>query len=73
MLEQTELVEKLLEENEAFKKAFTEHKGYKQRIAELEKKGILNKEERLEEKRLKKLKLALKDNMEKILLSTLKG
>jgi len=73
MLEQTELVERLILENEAFKKAYTEHKGYKQRVAELEKKGILNNEERLEEKRLKKLKLALKDNMEKILLSAVEG
>lgn len=73
MLEQTELVERLLEENEAFKKAFTEHKGYKQRVCELEKKGILNTEERLEEKRIKKLKLALKDDMEKMLSAALEG
>ncbi len=73
MLEQTELVERLLEENEAFKKAYNEHKGYKQRVCELEKKGILNSEERLEEKRLKKLKLALKDDMEKMLIEAMEG
>ncbi len=73
MLEQTELVERLLEENEAFKKAYTEHKDFKRRVGELEKKGILNAEERLEEKRLKKLKLALKDDMEKILLAAAEG
>jgi len=69
MLEQTELVERLIEENEAFKKAFLEHKEYKQRVWELEKKGILNDNEILEEKKLKKLKLALKDEMEQILLA----
>jgi len=73
MLEQTELVERLLEENEAFKKAYAEHKEYKQRVAELEKKTILSSEERVEEKRLKKLKLALKDNMEKMLLAAVEG
>ncbi len=69
MLEQTELVKRLLEENEAFKKAFLEHKEYKQRVWELEKKGILNDNEVLEEKKLKKLKLALKDEMEQMLLA----
>ncbi len=73
MLEQTELVEKLLEENEEFRKAYEEHKEYKQRVAELEKKGILNEEELLEEKKLKKLKLALKDKMEKMLAAAIEG
>ncbi|MFQ5427872.1 MAG: DUF465 domain-containing protein [Thermodesulfobacteriota bacterium] len=67
MLEQTELVERLLEENEVFKKAYLEHKEYKQRVAELERKGILNEDEIFEEKKLKKLKLALKDEMEQML------
>ncbi|MFQ5480116.1 MAG: hypothetical protein ACE5DW_02455 [Thermodesulfobacteriota bacterium] len=67
MLEQTELVKRLLEENETFKKAYLEHKEYKQRVMELEKKGILNEDEILEEKKLKKLKLALKDDMEQML------
>ncbi|MFQ5354852.1 MAG: DUF465 domain-containing protein [Thermodesulfobacteriota bacterium] len=67
MLEQTELVERLLEENDAFKKAFMEHKEYKQRVVELEKKGILSDDEIFEEKKLKKLKLALKDEMEQML------
>ena len=73
MLEQTELVEKLLEENEEFRKAYEEHKKYKLRVAELEKKGILNAEEELEEKRLKKLKLALKDKMERMLAAAVEG
>jgi uncharacterized protein YdcH (DUF465 family) len=73
MLEQTELVEKLLEENEEFRKAYEEHREYKLRVAELEKKGILNEEELLEEKKLKKLKLALKDKMEKMLAAAVEG
>ena len=73
MLEQKELVERLLEENEEFRKAFEEHREYKRRVKELEKKGVLTEDERLEEKRLKKLKLALKDRMEEMLASAVEG
>jgi len=73
MLEKTELVERLLEENDDFRKAYNEHREYKQRVWELEKKGILTEEERLEEKKLKKLKLALKDSMERMLADAVEG
>ncbi|MFQ5442291.1 MAG: DUF465 domain-containing protein [Thermodesulfobacteriota bacterium] len=62
-----ELVEKLLDEDEAFRKAFNTHREFQKRVEAMEKKPHLNSDEVLEKKRLKKLKLALKDEMETII------
>ena len=43
-----------------------EHQTYEKRLEELNKKAWLTPEEELEAKRLKKLKLHLKDQMEKL-------
>ncbi len=59
------IVEKLIEEDEEFRKKYKIHKDYERKIDRLEKKSHLTAEESLEKNRLKKLKLALKDEMEK--------
>jgi len=60
-----EMVEKLIEEDEDFKKKFKTHKDFERKIERLEKKAHLTPEETIEKNRLKKLKLALKDEMER--------
>lgn len=67
MENQEEWVKKLLEEDEAFRKTYKAHKDYENQISRLEKKPHLSAEETVEKNRLKKLKLALKDEMEKII------
>lgn len=62
-----ETVKRLLEEDEDFKKTWKVHKDYENKLAKLEKKPHLSPEEIVEKNRLKKLKLALKDEMEKII------
>lgn len=60
-------LKRLIEENDAFRKAYRAHKEYEKKVAELEKKTHLTSDEELERMRLKKLKLSLKDEMEKII------
>ncbi|MBI5491817.1 MAG: DUF465 domain-containing protein [Deltaproteobacteria bacterium] len=67
MEKQEEMVKKLLAEDDAFKKTYKAHKDYENKINRLEKKPRLSAEETVEKNRLKKLKLALKDEMEKII------
>lgn len=59
-----ERIEKLIEEDEDFKKKYKTHKDYERKIERLEKKAHLTPAETIEKNRLKKLKLALKDEME---------
>lgn len=67
MSQNDEIVEKLIKEDEGFRSAFKAHKRYGEQVAKMEKKGHLTDAEIVETKRLKKLKLAMKDEMEKIL------
>jgi len=67
MANQEELVERLLREDEDFRKAYTVHREYERKVSAMEKKVHLTAEEDLEKKKLKKLKLALKDKMERII------
>jgi uncharacterized protein YdcH (DUF465 family) len=62
-----ELCAKLSEENEELKEACRVHQEYERRLQEFEKKGLLNSTEELEKKRIKKLKLAVKDKIESFL------
>ncbi|MFQ5736723.1 MAG: hypothetical protein ACE5GY_07655 [Thermodesulfobacteriota bacterium] len=64
-----ELAKRLLREDVEFKKAYKAHKSYEENIAKLDKKKQLKPEDEVEINRLKKLKLALKDGMEKKLAS----
>lgn len=57
----------LMATNERFAQLATEHHQYKDKLHELAGKSYLTDEEQLEEVRLKKLKLHLKDQMESML------
>lgn len=56
--------EQLLASSEEFRKLADEHSNYSQRLESLTGKKYLSEEEKVEEVRLKKLKLRLKDEME---------
>ena len=49
-----------------FEQLQTEHRDHERRLEELKKRSWLTPEEEMEEKRLKKLKLHLKDQMERL-------
>lgn len=56
----------LLASNDEFRKLAEEHTQYSKRLESLTAKQFLSEEEKVEEVRLKKLKLRLKDQMESI-------
>jgi uncharacterized protein YdcH (DUF465 family) len=56
--------EQLLASSEEFRKLADAHSNYSQRLESLANKKYLSEEEKIEEIRLKKLKLRLKDEME---------
>ncbi len=63
-----ELKDRLVETNEEFRRMAEERQAYKTRLHELSSRAFLTDEEQVEELRLKKLKLHLKDQMEEIIL-----
>ncbi|MGA2518242.1 MAG: DUF465 domain-containing protein [Thermodesulfobacteriota bacterium] len=62
------LIEKLVRENEEFSKVKQAHTQLAKQLDELEKKPFLTPQDEVEIKIIKKKKLALKDQMEKILM-----
>ena len=62
----TQVRDVLLAQNEQFQKLVTEHSQYSQRLDSLTQKRFLSEDEKIEEVRLKKLKLRLKDQMESL-------
>ena len=62
----TQVRDQLLSSNENFRKLVEEHSQYSQRLEALVTKRFLSEDEKLEEIRLKKLKLRLKDQMESL-------
>jgi uncharacterized protein YdcH (DUF465 family) len=58
--------EVLLASNDEFRRLVTEHSQYSQRLDTLTQKRFLSEDEKIEEVRLKKLKLRLKDQMERL-------
>jgi len=64
------IIEKLLKDDEEFKNIYYEHRLLDEKVADLENKDELTKQEELEVKQLKKLKLALKDKMQQIIYTS---
>ena len=62
----TQVRDVLIENNEEFRKLAAEHSQYSQRLDSLIQKRYLSEDEKIEEVRLKKLKLRLKDQMERL-------
>lgn len=62
----TQVRDQLLASNDEFRRLADEHTQYAQRLEALVNKKYLSEEEKLEEVRLKKLKLRLKDQMENL-------
>jgi uncharacterized protein YdcH (DUF465 family) len=58
--------EQLLASNDEFRRLAMEHSQYSQRLDALTQKRFLSEDEKIEEVRLKKLKLRLKDQMERL-------
>ena len=63
---QEELKAHLMATNEEYRRLAAEHSGYSRKLDELETLPHLSVDEEMEEHRLKKLKLRLKDQMEAI-------
>jgi uncharacterized protein YdcH (DUF465 family) len=63
-----ELIERLMRENGEFLKVKQAHTQFAKQLEELEKKAFLTPQDEMEIKIIKKKKLALKDQMEKILM-----
>jgi len=66
-IELEELKAHLMETNEEFRNLVNQHTDYAHKLDDLEARPHLTDEEQLEEHRLKKIKLRLKDQMEAIL------
>ncbi|MFQ6082586.1 MAG: DUF465 domain-containing protein [Candidatus Aminicenantia bacterium] len=62
-MREKELKEILLRENEEFKELYGRHQECEKKLKEYQNKTYLTEQEKLEEKILKKEKLALKDKM----------
>ena len=62
----TQVRDLLMANHEEFRRLVVEHTQYSQRLESLTQKRFLTEDEKLEEVRLKKLKLRLKDQMEMI-------
>ncbi|MBI4228799.1 MAG: DUF465 domain-containing protein [Deltaproteobacteria bacterium] len=63
-MKDSNIVEKLLEGDEEFKKLYFEHRKLDDIVKGLEKKDSISIDDELEIKKLKKIKLSLKDKME---------
>jgi len=65
-----ELKAHLMETNEEFRHLANQHSEYKSKLQEFASRHYLTEEEQMEEVRLKKIKLRLKDQMERILVES---
>ena len=62
----TQVKDQLMASHEEFRRLAQEHNQYSQRLSSLIEKRYLTEDEKLEEVRIKKLKLRLKDQMQMI-------
>ena len=62
----TQVKDELMASDDTYRRLAQEHSQYAQRLESLVTKRFLSEEEQIEETRLKKLKLRLKDQMEQI-------
>jgi len=67
-MNEDKIKEILLKESEEFRKVYEEHQRCEQALAELQSRGFLSDEEKVQEKLLKKKKLSLKDEMYRMIL-----
>lgn len=63
------LKQELIDSDEEFRRLHEEHQNYERRLEELYQRSLPSEEDELEEKRIKRQKLRLKDRMEIILRS----
>ncbi len=61
------LLEKVSQENPEFRELYKEHSSLKLKVDEFNKMKLITPEQEIENKKYQKLKLSLKDRMEKIL------
>lgn len=66
-MKEEEIIERLLEGDERFKELYSEHRKLDDIVRNLEHKGSLSFDEEVEVKKLKKIKLSLKDQIEQII------
>ena len=70
MNEVSDIRERLAEKDPNFRRLHLKHQEYEKRLEELQSSKYLTEEEKIEEVKIKKLKLALKDEMQEIIRRT---
>ena len=63
------LLQNLTETNPRFRMLYEEHNLFEKQLSEYDKKGFLSPQEEIEKNKVKKMKLAGKDEMKKIIQS----
>jgi uncharacterized protein YdcH (DUF465 family) len=66
-MDETRLKDRLVRENAEFRKLYEEHQIHERKLEDLNARAFLSEAERVEERELKKRKLALKDGMYRIM------
>ncbi len=61
------LLQNLTETNPRFRMLYEEHSLFEKQLSEYDKKGILSSDEEVDKNKVKKMKLAGRDEMEKII------
>lgn len=66
-MDEKELKEQMIARNAEFKRLHEEHKRHEEKLKSYEAKGSLTESEKIEEREIKKRKLALKDEMYRLM------